>query len=82
MYGTSGEPSVLVLSLNAQPALLSMFGKVPCLLLPQPDVVLPAMGVFNLALPASVRPVTVYAQGVTLTTSGLIVTDGYAVTAN
>lgn len=82
MYPSAAEPSVLVLSLNAQPTMLSMSGTLPCLLLPAPDVVLLATGAFHLGLPASVRPATVYAQGVTLTSSGLIVTDGYAVTAH
>jgi hypothetical protein len=79
---TPSEPAVIVIGLNAQPQLLSINGLLPCLLLPTPDVVIFAPGGMNLALPASVRPVSFFAQGVTLTQSGLRVTDGYAVTAN
>jgi len=76
-------PSVMVLGLNAQPALIAMNGILPCIVLPSPDAVLfiPS-GEYNLPLPASVRPATFYAQGVSLTPQGLRVTDGYAVTAN
>ena len=77
------QPSLIVLSLAAQPMLLSMNGTAPFTLLPRPDVVLfVPSGMLDLPLPASVRPATFYAQGVTLTTAGLRVTDGYAVTAN
>ncbi|MFT4512836.1 MAG: hypothetical protein ACI89X_001931 [Planctomycetota bacterium] len=77
------QPSLMILSLTAQPALLSMNGAAPCILLPTPDVVLfVPSGLLNIPLPASVRPVTFFAQGVTLTPSGLRATDGFAVTAN
>lgn len=83
LHGNSTQPEVMVLSLAALPTLLSMNGTSPCILLPQPDIVLfVPSGRFNLPLPASVRPMTFFAQGVTLTPSGLRVTDGYAVTAN
>ena len=77
-----GYPSVIVLGWTAQPALLSMHGAMPCLLLPSPNVVIVAPNTLNLPLPASIRPATFFAQGVSLAPSGLHVSDGYSVTAN
>lgn len=75
-------PSVLVFGFAPQAALLSMNGLLPCILLPATDVVLPVTSLFHLPLPASVRPLTLFAQGVTLTPSGLQTTEGYVVQAN
>jgi len=83
VHQSLSAPSLIVLSLNPQPFLLGMNGTFPCLTLPAPDVVLmPPTGTFNVALPAAVRPVTFYAQGVALTSQGLLTSDGYAVTAH
>jgi hypothetical protein len=82
LYSLPGQPSVLVFGFSPQPILLSMLGPLPCILLPSPDVVLLGTGLFLLPLPASVRPVTFYVQGVTLAPSGITTTTGYAVQAN
>lgn len=76
-------PSLMVIGFAAQPLLLSVHATMPCLLLPRPDVVLfEPTGRLDLPLPPSVRPVTFFAQGVTLSSViGLVVTDGFLVTA-
>lgn len=76
-------PTLMVLGFGAQPLLLSTLGSVPCILLPVPDIlILEPSGIHNVPLPASVRPVTFFAQGVILSPLGLPTTDGYMVTAN
>lgn len=77
-------PSVMVLGLTPQPLLLGSFGGLPCVLLPAPDIVLfEPTGLRSVPLPAAVRPVTFFAQGVTLVSAGgFAVSDGFAITAN
>lgn len=78
-------PSVLALGLAPQPVLLPSFGAETCLLVPRPDAVLPLVGLgmpSTLALPAAVRPVTVYAQVVRFAQGSLRVTDAFRIIAN
>lgn len=76
------QPSVFVLGFGAQPLLLGSISGNPCILLPTPDVVFfEPTGQALLPLPASVRPVQFFVQGVTLTPIGLAVTDGVHVQA-
>jgi len=54
----------------------------PCILLPTPDILLfEPSGQFHLPLPAIVRPLTFFAQGVTVSQLGLLSTDGFVVSA-
>ena len=66
-----------------QPLLLSTFSYsgLPCLLLPQVDVSLAFSGAMNLPIPASVRPLTFYAQSAGLLLGELVVSDAYQVRA-
>jgi hypothetical protein len=75
-----GTIAVIVVGFAPQPAFLGLNAGLPCLLLPSPDVLV-VQPVVSLPLPASVRPVTLYVQGVSVTTQGLLTTDGYQVTA-
>jgi hypothetical protein len=74
---------VMVFGASPQPVLLGILSGVPCILVPSPDIVLfEPWGPLNVPLPASLRPLTFYAQGVELSsTSSLIPTEGYAITA-
>ncbi|HEX5050658.1 MAG TPA: hypothetical protein VFZ65_02695 [Planctomycetota bacterium] len=81
------HPTVLVLGLGVQPVTLpappSPGSGFPCLLLPSPDLLVLtgfAQG-FELALPAAVRPLTLWVQGVVVAPAGLGTTTGYSVTA-
>jgi hypothetical protein len=76
------ELGVIVVGTSPQPALLGLQGALPCILLPTPEIVLyHPTGWFDLPLPASLRPITFYTQGVIWSNGGLITTEGYAVTA-
>lgn len=79
----ANELPLLVLGLAPQPTLLSLPGALPCVVLPSPDAVLFAPnGAWHMPLPASLRPVTFYAQSITLVAVGLRATAGYAIQAN
>ena len=83
-FATTGVPMVLVLGLDIAPLLLPPVYGNPCLLLPQGDAtaLLPlAMPVANLEIPAAARPVTVWAQAVTLDLNLLRPTDGFRIIA-
>jgi hypothetical protein len=72
VFGLSPAPVLLP---NASAAL-------PCLLLPQPDLVVVFQpGGFTLPLPQAVRPLNVWAQCVLLDLSGLSTTNGFLVNA-
>ena len=65
-----------------QPVLVGVMSSLPCILVPAPHLVMfEPSGLLNVPLPAALRPLTFYAQGVTLSGSGLIPTEGYAITA-
>lgn len=74
-------PVVAVLGLSAQPTFLPSGGApLPCLLVPNPDLVvlLPSQGGFNLPIPPAARPINVFAQGVSLlATNELWSTNAY-----
>ena len=75
-------PGVAVLGWQPQPVVLPSGFSLPCLLYPNADAVLTPTGPgFGLPIPANVRPITFYAQGVSLTSFGLMTTDAFAVTA-
>lgn len=76
-----GTIAVIVVGFAPQPAFLGLNAGLPCLLLPSPDVLVVQSAAFSLPLPPSVRPVTLYVQGVSVTMQGLLTTDGYQVTA-
>lgn len=77
------EPAVIVFGFAPQPLVLGLLEALPCVLLPSPDVVvLPPSYSFHLPLPASVRPATLFVQGVKLLPQGLATTDGYSVMAH
>lgn len=77
-------PRVFVFGLQAQPVLLPSATSFPCLLLTRPDVVLlaPSFASFAIALPASVRPATIWIQGVELHAGAVLTNSGVRVTAN
>ena len=77
------QTGVVVLGLQPQPLLLSTFSYsgLPCLLVPQVDVSLAFSGAMNLPIPASVRPLTFYAQSAGLLLGELVVSDAYQVRA-
>ena len=78
------DPIVLVLGLGVQPLLVPSPFPGPCLLLPSPDLLVPIIvpqTFWSLPLPAAVRPVTVWAQGVLVTAAGLGTTDGFSILA-
>jgi hypothetical protein len=76
----AAELGLIVVGFSPQPALLGSWSGVPCILLPSPDIVLFTPGV-DVPLPASLRPLTFFAQGVMWTPNGLLTTEGFAVTA-
>ena len=79
----SGDFAIAVLGTSIQPVIVST-GLGSCLLLPAVDVLvpLPSQQVVDLALPAAVRPVGFWAQGVVLSSvGGLWTTNTFAVTA-
>ncbi len=73
------DPVVLVLGLGVQPTVLPAPFPLPCLLLPSPDLLVLLMPGqdLTLPLPAAVRPVTLWAQGVALTAAALATTNGF-----
>ncbi len=80
-------PPVLVLGLAAQPVVLTPLF-VPCILWPSPDILVPmtppvsGWPTFVLPLPPAVRPVTFWAQAVTIDPIGLLPTAAFRVEAN
>ncbi len=78
-------PVVLVLGLGLQPQPLPLATAPSCLLLPAPDLlvplVFPPLPYFTLPLPAAVRPVSVYAQGVLVSAAGLGTTNSFSIYA-
>jgi len=70
-------PIFVVFGFNVQPLLLPTFGTAPCLFVPTPDVIVPLAGTIDIGLPAAVRPVTFWVQGVlpVLPTLQLLTTD-------
>ncbi|MFN3242498.1 MAG: hypothetical protein ACE37K_13425 [Planctomycetota bacterium] len=79
--GVASGPAVAVYGLGVQPTLLPNSGALqPCLLVPSPDLVvlIPPNG-HLLGLPAAVRPITVYVQGVVLLPTGLGTSNGFVV---
>lgn len=76
-------PQVVVFGLGLQPILLPSSTLLPCLLLPSPDLVLflPPAQALDLPIPAAVRPVLLWTQGVVLDPTGLQTTNGSYVTA-
>lgn len=77
-------PRVYVFGLQTQPVLLPTITTFPCLLLPRPDVVLVtgSYSSLEIPLPANVRPVTIWIQGVELQAGLLYTTSGVRVLAN
>lgn len=78
-FGISG----IVFGLSAQPTLLGFAQGTPCLLLPQPDLVMlgSVWSPVTVTVPPAARPVDVYVQAVTLSAAGFVVSPGYAVAA-
>jgi len=78
----SAYPTVLVLGLDVQPLTAPLF-PATCPLLPRPDAFFPLLQgqTFTLALPAAVRPVTLWAQGVTVAPGPLLPTGGFWLSA-
>ncbi|HEX6813485.1 MAG TPA: hypothetical protein VF384_17835 [Planctomycetota bacterium] len=76
----AGTLGLVVVGFSPQPALLGSSSGLPCILLPSPDIVLVTSGL-EVPLPASLRPLTFFAQGVTWTPNGLLTNEGFAVTA-
>lgn len=78
-------PVVLALGLALQPQPLPFPIASACLLLPAPDLLVPMVApplpYFTLPLPAAVRPVTLFAQGVLITATGLGTTNSYSIVA-
>ncbi len=75
-------PAVLVLGLAAQPLILpASTPPLPCVLMPRADAVVFGWP-YVLPVPASVRPVQVWAQSVELAPAGLLTTNGLRVLAN
>lgn len=76
-------PMVLVLGLDVQPFVLPATAALPCLLLPRADILVPMPGTnqFALPLPAALRPVTFWLQGVRVAPAGLLTTDAFRVDA-
>jgi hypothetical protein len=81
---TVPAPVVAVFGFTARPQLLSPMFATPCLLIPSPDVALflPPMQPLRLGLPAALRPLRLWVQGVGLTTRGLSTTGSYQVDAH
>lgn len=78
----SGAPLFFVLGLAMQPIVLPSVAATPCLLVPRPDIVFfSPTGLQHVALPAAVRPVDFFAQGVAWNGIALFPTDGYWITA-
>lgn len=76
------HPTVLVIGLGQQPALLPANQGITCLLLPAPDIILwNPTGYYHVPLPAALRPVVFYAQGVEVAPTGLLPTDAFGVSA-
>jgi hypothetical protein len=87
VYGSpfpSPFPKVAVLGLQVQPLLMPAQVGFPCLLLPSPDllVLLSASTAQSLAIPAAVRPITIWAQAVEVDPLGLLTSGAYQVFAN
>ena len=80
----TAAPKVMVLGLTTLPLLLPSPGALPCLLLPNPDVVVwwPAFAYLDVALPAAVRPVTFWLQPVELAGSTLLTGAAHRVDAH
>lgn len=78
-------PSVLVLGLQMQPILLSSANpltSLPCLLIPRPDFTVAMVNSnYELAIPAAVRPINIYAQRVGFYFGGLFTSPGYFINA-
>lgn len=78
-----GSLAFLVFGFTPQPQFLGLNAGLPCMLLPSPDIVaLAAAHPMHIALPASIRPLTFYAQGVLVSPQGVLTTAGYQVRAN
>jgi len=78
-----GSLAFLVFGFTPQPQFLGINAGLPCMLLPSPDIVaLAAAHPLHIALPASIRPLTFYAQGVLVMPQGVVTTAGYQVRAN
>lgn len=82
VYGTP-PTGIVVLGLGPFPQALPTTSATPCVLLPSPDLVIyaPYPQTFYLPLPAAVRPLTLWMQGVSITPTGLGTTLGYTVLA-
>lgn len=78
-------PIVLVLGLSLQPQPLPLAIASSCVLLPAPDLLVPMVApplpYFTLPLPAAVRPVTLFAQGVLVSAAGLGTTNSFSIVA-
>ena len=79
----SGDPVVMVFGLGLAPILLPPTAFLPCLLLPSADLLLPLASPNSLLLPlpAAVRPVAFWAQGVRVAPQGLLTTNAVRVDA-
>jgi hypothetical protein len=92
-FGNDSAPggSVMVFGLDTQPLFFG-FGApqagapaaLPCVLLPQPDVVVPFDPAlpFSLTFPPAAQPLALYSQGVMLLASGLALTNALQVVAD
>lgn len=82
----SSGPSVLVLGLQSQPALLGASSTccgLPCLLMPRPDFVVTMINSsFELAIPAAVRPINIVTQRVGLFFGDLFTTAAFSINAH
>lgn len=78
-----GQANLGVLSLQLQPLMLGTSFGIPCLLLPAPDVVVafPSPATSTLVVPAALRPLIFFAQGVALGGNGLVTGSVFAARA-
>ncbi len=72
------EVAVAVVGLAPLGLLLPNALQLPCILLPAPDILILDL---HIPLPPAVRPLTFYVQGVDVTSSGLLASDGLRVVA-
>ncbi|MBZ0154525.1 MAG: hypothetical protein K8J09_23600 [Planctomycetes bacterium] len=82
----SGVPQDLhVLGLAAAPIALPPIAGSPCILLPQPDLVIPLPPWTyheHVSIPPAVRPLQLFAQAARFGSAGILLTDGLRVLAN
>lgn len=82
--GTPQDLHVLVLGLAAAPIVLPPIAGLPCILLPQPELVIPLPPwsyLEHVSIPPAVRPLQLFAQAARFGSAGILLTDGLMVSA-